>query len=271
MKALKAILRKWSSSNHAQCRLENYVQSMHFLMGIGSGGGVADSGERVIFDVLKRVAKPPYCIFDVGSNQGQFLELLLQNIGDAETLVHCFEPGVKTFEILYAKYSSKKQIAFNNIGIGKDNADAILHYDNTGSGLASLTRRRLDHFGIQFDQSEIVKIRSIDAYCSEKAINHVHLLKLDIEGHELDALAGARGLFKSNSIDVVTFEFGGCNIDTRTFFQDYWYFFLDAGMTLYRITPTGYLFHIASYKECDEQFRTTNFIAVSNRYESISD
>ena len=26
-------------------------------------------------------------------------------------------------------------------------------------------------------------------------------------------------MFNSKSIDIVTFEFGGCNIDTRTFFK----------------------------------------------------
>ena len=60
---------------------------------------------------------------------------------------------------------------------------------------------------------------------------------------------------------MVTFEFGGCNIDTRTYFQDFWYFFREHGMhRVYRITPTGLLVPILGYREELEQFRTTNFL-----------
>jgi hypothetical protein len=87
---------------------------------------------------------------------------------------------------------------------------------------------------------------------------------MDIEGHELDALSGAKRMFDNKSIDIVAFEFGGCNIDTRTFFQDFWYFFSGINMRIYRVTPSGYLYRIDSYKEIQEQFRTTNFVAMSN-------
>jgi hypothetical protein len=88
------------------------------------------------------------------------------------------------------------------------------------------------------------------------------LWKIDVEGHEIDVLMGANHMLKQNKINLITFEFGGCNIDTRSFFQDFYYFFKDRGMKLFRITPSSYLHPITSYKEIDEQFRTTNFLAV---------
>jgi len=84
-------------------------------------------------------------------------------------------------------------------------------------------------------------------------------VKLDIEGHELAALKGfGRAL---NVTRALQFEFGGCNIDTRTYFQDFWYFFRDQHFDLYRITPFG-AERIRRYKERDEFFKTTNYIAV---------
>ena len=233
-------------------------------MGIGSGGGVSNSGEKAIFNILREKFEPPYCIFDVGSNKGQFLQLALDNMKIDNFSVHCFEPGRETFKMLAENSKGNEKIKLNNIGIGKEKGEAILHFDSAGSGLASLTRRRLDHFNIYFEKSEKVEINTIDNYCMENAINHIHLLKLDIEGHELDALAGARNMFDTKSIDIVTFEFGGCNIDTRTFFQDFWYYFNEINMSIYRITPSGYLYPLQSYKEIYEQFRTINFIAISN-------
>jgi len=124
-----------------------------------------------------------------------------------------------------------------------------------------LTKRKLDHFNIDFNESEEVSIDTIDNYCSENAIEHIDLLKLDIEGHELDALSGANDMFAKRAIKNVTFEFGGCNIDTRTFFQDFWYFFSKNEFKLFRITPSGYMHPLKTYKEIYEQFRTINFMA----------
>ncbi|HIO21636.1 MAG TPA: FkbM family methyltransferase, partial [Nitrospirales bacterium] len=87
---------------------------------------------------------------------------------------------------------------------------------------------------------------------------HISVCKIDIEGHELDALNGFGEALKH--IDVIQFEFGGCNIDTRTFFQDFWYFFTERGFDIYRITPFGAV-KINRYRELDEFFTTTNYLA----------
>jgi FkbM family methyltransferase len=264
MSILKNALIKVSGNHLIQSLLERNVLRSQYLMGIGSGSGVSSSGEQAIFQVLQQRIRPPYCIFDIGSNKGQFLQLILDSISVKDFSIHCFEPGHETFAVLVQASKKDKRIKLNNIGLGKEKSEAVLHYDSAGSGLASLTKRKLDHFNIDYNKEEQVEIDTIDNYCSENAIDHIHLLKIDIEGHELDALAGAKEMFASKSIDIVTFEFGGCNIDTRTFFQDFWYFFYEANFRILRITPSGYLYPLKSYKEIYEQFRTSNFIAISN-------
>ena len=106
---------------------------------------------------------------------------------------------------------------------------------------------------------EEIKIKTIDSYCDEHAIKTINLLKLDIEGHELDALKGAKRMLSSGAIDFIQFEFGGCNIDSRTYFQDFYYLLKD-DFRFFRILKDG-LFPIKSYKEEYEVFITTNFLA----------
>ena len=251
---LKNILFKVSGNYFAQTLLEKTVNMAQFLMGIGSGSEVRSSGEHAIFHILKKRLSPPYCIFDVGSNKGQFLALILENLGIYDLSVHCFEPGRETFKFLTKSVAGDQRIKLNNSGIGREKGEALLYFDSAGSGLASLTRRRLDHFGVDFDKSERIELNTIDSYSEENAIDRINVLKIDIEGHELDALTGAKKMIDKKCIDFITFEFGGCNIDTRTFFQDFWYFFNEREMDIFRITGSGYLYPLESYKEIHEQF-----------------
>ncbi len=62
-------------------------------------------------------------------------------------------------------------------------------------------------------------------------------------------------------VRAVQFEFGGANIDTRTYFRDFWYLFTEAGFDLFRITPFGPQ-RLGRYRERDEFFSTTNYVAV---------
>ncbi|WP_334092900.1 FkbM family methyltransferase, partial [Helicobacter typhlonius] len=182
--------------------------------------------------------------------------------------IHCFEPSTFTFAKLNetAKLCNAPHIhiTLNNCALSNTQGNATLYYDTQGSGLASLSKRRLEHFQIDFKESEEIQTMRLSSYCKEREITHIHLLKLDVEGYELNVLESAKTLFEAKAIDMVCFEFGGCNIDTRSFFQDFWYFFKAYNFSLYRILPNSTFLHIKSYKEIYEQFTTTNYLACAS-------
>lgn len=248
-----------------QRRLARHVAFCHRLMGIGSGDQAASSGESRIFSELPAIADGPWCIFDVGANQGQFLQLAIAAIPQDRRVIHCFEPGQFSFERLQQVVGQTKGVRLNQLALSSEDGLATLHYDKAGSGLASLSNRDLAHFGIDFSLREQVVLTTIDRYCEKHRIERIHLLKLDIEGHELSALAGAKGMMRAGRIDSLTFEFGGCNIDSRTYFRDFWKYFAEFQMKVFRITPAGTLVAIRRYEEALEQFTTTNFFAVRSR------
>jgi hypothetical protein len=130
--------------------------------------------------------------------------------------------------------------------------------------LGSLTQRKLDHFGISFEVKEEVKLINFEDYWNG-ALNRrpIDLVKIDIEGHELNGLNGfGEALFATK---LIQFEFGGCNIDTKSYFQDFYYFFIKNDFNLLRITPLGSQ-AISQYSERDECFVTTNYIAINKRF-----
>lgn len=251
--------------NKMQEYYQKRVVSIQLKMGIGVGAEVESSGEGIVISYLQKNFQPPYCIFDVGSNIGQYINLILKKLPDNDYSIHSFEPASSAFHLLKQKYQTNPRIKLNNWGLSKNKEVSQLFYDFEGSGLASLSKRRLDHFGITFNKSETVKLDTLDNYCTQNKINEIHLMKLDIEGHELDALNGALEMLTNHHIHIVTFEFGGCDIDTRTYFQDFYYFFQGLDMNIYRILSSGYLYPLNDYKEVYEQFRTTNYAAISHK------
>ena len=143
--------------------------------------------------------------------------------------------------------------------VGNFNGETELYYDFESSGMASLSKRRLDHFDIKFNESEVVNVTTLDSWTSLVQVIP-EFMKIDVEGHELDVLKGALEII--SRVKLIQFEFGGCNIDTRTYFQDFYYFFKDLDFQLYRITPNG-LLQIQQYSEDDEYFGTTNYLALN--------
>jgi FkbM family methyltransferase len=233
-------------------------------MNIGIGHDFAVSGELFAINYARRALKraDPLTVFDVGANVGGYANAVIRQLGGQLSL-YCFEPSKATFQRLSEALSGAGNVRLLNIGLSDVNGSLVLYTDTPCSGLASFYHRRLDHFGNSMPISEDVTTRTLDSFCGEHGINHINFLKLDVEGHELRVLEGARELIANSWIDFIQFEFGGCNIDSRTFFQDF-YYLLNPKFRIYRILRNG-LASIDHYRETLEQFVTTNFLAVGRR------
>lgn len=248
---------------------ERTIMALENRIGIGSGGGADQSGESIVFEVLSAINKEQLTVFDVGANKGQYsTEAVSYLSGIKEFTIYCFEPSEKTFQFLSEAHSKNSNVILNNFGFSDKESEAILYTNAEGSGLASLTKRKLEHFGIDHGRiQEKIKLVSLDDYGAKEGVKKIHLLKIDVEGHELDVLAGAKALLESREIDLVQFEFGGCNIDTRTYFQDFFYFFDSHGFDIFRILPSRKLLRLPTYREIDEKFRTANYLAANKSVE----
>jgi hypothetical protein len=86
---------------------------------------------------------------------------------------------------------------------------------------------------------------------------------MDIEGHELFALKGALAALGAKRIGALSFEFGAGNVNSRTFFRDFWQLLTPLGYELRRICPGGATTTLFEYYEDLEFFRgVTNYLAV---------
>ncbi len=266
LKFVFRIVSKLFNNALGQKILETAAKGVLRLLGIGNGAGVNMSGElSAVRGVLNQNQNGQYVIFDVGANKGQFREManscLKEQISEKNFSIYSFEPSKFTYSILENNFRNLQSPFLNNFGLGSSNKKSVLFYDEIGSGLASQSKRDLEFLNIELGIKEEIEIRTLDSFCEDHNISTINLLKIDVEGYEMDVLAGAEKMIKAGNIKSVMFEFGGCNIDTRTYLKDFYNYFAKNGYRVYRITPGGYLSHLEKYKETYEQFTTTNFLA----------
>ena len=263
--AIKKIMMKILSSIVGKKKLQKFFEPLFLLslrgLNYGNGGDFKESGELNVLKLVKNKFnnEKSLIIFDVGGNAGNYSKALSEFF-KSKAIIHSFEPSKKTYELFLETTKHIKNIIPNNCGFSDTENYQLLYTNQDGSGIASIYHRKLEHFGISMDKSEQIKLSTIDAYCKINQIDRIHFLKLDIEGHELKALNGAAKMINSKKIDIIQFEFGGCNIDSRTYFQDFFYLLKD-NYRIFRILKDG-LFEILTYKETYEIFITINYLAI---------
>ena len=234
-------------------RIEKFFAN---LLGKGWGSATMSQEVNLLQSFLK--SKPQLAI-DIGGNVGSYTAELRKRNPNLE--IHVFEPSSVNIEKLKSRYQNDKLVTIIPLAVSNVASSAILYASEPGAVGGSLTKRKLDHYKIPFDAVENVQTIRFDDYWKDVLNSRpLDMVKIDIEGHELDAFEGFGAAIHATK--VLQFEFGGCNIDTRTFFQDFWYFFKDRHFEIYRITPLG-AEKIENYNEYHEFYSTTNYIAVN--------
>lgn len=141
-------------------------------------------------------------VFDVGANIGQTAYDLIRYLPNAH--IFCVEPVHLTMQKLKEKYARYSNIEFVQAAFGsrRETVSLPLHRD---SELNSLVRRqpRMDDLT---GQCETISVDTIDNFCRTRGIGCIDLLKLDVQGWELEVLRGAEAMIEHNAVHLVYAE-----------------------------------------------------------------
>lgn len=247
--------------NHAIAQHPELAPTVERLASVSQGKGHGTSVQQEVDFVETLLTQPPRIALDVGANIGSYTEALLDKFKSLEQVI-LFEPDQENVDLLRTKFSENPVVRVESVALAENSGNSILYADKPGSPLGSLTRRRLDHFGISFNQEQSIQtIRFEDYWRINMSEAIIDIAKVDVEGHELAVLNGFGPALKRTK--VVQFEFGGTCIDTRVFFQDFWYLLTELQFIIFRMTPSG-LRRVERYFESDEYFSLTNYVALNN-------
>jgi FkbM family methyltransferase len=167
------------------------------------------SFEETEISFLNKFVKKGDCFFDIGANIGLFSLHASKIIGDKGNII-AFEPTPETFSRLQEniKINSFFNVKTENIGLSDTSGTIKFHTSNDGydawNSFATLT-----DIG---KCSEIdVSTNTLDNYIKTNNIKKIDLIKLDVEGWELNVLKGATELLSSSDSPVFLVEFTESN------------------------------------------------------------
>lgn len=152
-----------------------------------------------ISDVKNRLSLQPSLIFDIGANIGQLTFEYRRAFANAR--IYAFEPDPKTFEILKQNITSLHASAFP---LGFGDKEAVVRFDDS-SEMSSIHHVAKDQDN---DCLPLVQITTLDSFCLYKSIEHIDIVKIDTEGHDLNVIRGASSLLNRGAIKVLICECG---------------------------------------------------------------
>jgi FkbM family methyltransferase len=156
-------------------------------------------------------------IFDVGANVGQTAWGLVRYFPN--TRIFCVEPVSSTMLELKSNYGNYHNINFVQLAFGKERSEGEmqLHRNSELNTLVRTQSRPDDLTG----EVERVSIETIDQFCDDNSISRVDLIKMDLQGWELDALLGASGMLKRRAIRFIISEVAFRRVDSdMQYFSD---------------------------------------------------
>lgn len=198
-------------------------------------------------------------VVDGGANRGEWSRELLRVASPRIANIYAFEPAPDHHRSIASIGDSRIEI----VGAALSNVpgEVQLYGHQPGASIASVYQRDLAHYGLEMVPQCRAPATTIDLFMDERGLDRIDFLKLDVEGHELQVLKGASRSLEGGAIRALSFEFGGCNIDSLTYLRDFWNL-LSPGYDIYIVNPLTTVYRIASYDEWWECFLTTNFVAV---------
>lgn len=173
----------------------------------------------------------PHLILDVGANIGGWTRMAKKIFPEAAFLM--VEPQPEMRKFLDSICSEYKDVQWVEAGAGATRGNLIqtIWEDLAGSSFLPAVREELLSSGKQ----RKVEIITIDSLLQDKGLKAPELVKLDIQGFELEALRGAESLFRETEVfilEISLYKF----MDGIPLFREVISFMGDRGYEMYDIT-----------------------------------
>jgi FkbM family methyltransferase len=203
-------------------------------------------------------------LIDIGANIGGYSVLFSNEIDVENFNIHLFEPNPLILSNLQEniKRLERANLAVNAIvnpyALGDKEGRLPLKINENHSGISTFGNTRR-----QFTKSVDVNVTLLDNYVLEKKLEHIDLIKLDVESCEPAVLNGARTTL-STFKPAIYFEYQKAWFDnySDTYLTDLIYFLGGHGYIFYREAKDGTLIQFQLTSRTLQDFNHLNILAI---------
>lgn len=208
-----------------------------------------EAPEKILFQFAKPFLPANPVIFDVGAHKGGYTEYVLNEVPEADCFL--FEPNQELCNLL-----AKKYYAFNMLVGATTGMKDFYECEGKADELSSMYHR------LVFDKLPVsdrkVACITIDQWCADMSIEQIDLLKIDVEGAELDVLKGARQMLSGKKITFLQVEYGGTYPDAGITGIQVINYLNELGYKVYELA--GEKLVLTTPENFVEDYRYTNFL-----------
>ncbi len=180
-------------------------------------------------------------IFDVGANVGQ-TTMKYKKIFPFAT-IYGFEPFVEVFKTYQDVFRGDTRVIKEGIALADHNGTVNFFLNNlsyTNSLLPNNEEYTKNHESYKPIKTIPVPSQMLDSYCKKHSINHIDILKMDVQGGELLVLKGAQKMLFSGKIDLIFSEIDSNEVyKNQPHLEDISAFLEKFGYKHYRTYPSG--------------------------------
>lgn len=176
-----------------------------------------NGGARDLYRLLNKPWLNPETIgtvLDIGANEGQFIKVARLLFPQAPILA--FEPNPRLTQCLQDLLASPKKGAVFPVACGREARTMPLHVTkfSPATSLLSPTSFRIPDFpALETEETIEVKVERLDRMIAGHApAQKPYLLKIDVQGFELDVLQGAVGILPEVAVIV-------CEVNAVSFYE----------------------------------------------------
>lgn len=146
-------------------------------------------------------------ILDVGANTGLFAYFVKNKY--PESFIYIFEPDEKLWPIIHANLSKDNKYEVVKYAVTDTDNDNITFYINTQSAQTNSTIK--EAVSIVVEENSIIEKQvetiTLDTFCKLRNIKNVDVLKIDIQGNELQAFSKSHEVLKMTTIVLAEVTF----------------------------------------------------------------
>jgi FkbM family methyltransferase len=145
-------------------------------------------------------------ILDVGANTGQSIDLFRRTL--VEPKIYSFEPNPELAEQLRERYANNG-VTVEAVAAGSKSGSSrfTILENNQLSSVLDLHKNEKNPFSATGVERVIdTPITTLDDYVRSAGLEHVHLLKIDTQGFDLEVLRGAADILGKSKVDTILIE-----------------------------------------------------------------